>query len=201
MIIQFIFVDVGQVLVIVNNNKLVTNLAKNSDRSRTQIAGYLKESNLIKQYREGQVTTDFFLHRLKSEIGYHASEKQLSEVWSDIFEMVFENIYLLANLKSKYKITLISNTNILHMQKIFSMIDNINFYDEKVLSYELGFSKPDPRVFLYALRVSNAIAKKSIFIDDEEESVAVAKNLGFIAKTLNNPAELKFELSSLGISI
>ena len=199
--IRSIFTDIGQVLVRVDFHRLVASLANDSEKSGAEIAAYLSDSRLVSDYRDGKVGTDAFLAGLKSEIGYSASENRLALTWNDIFEPVEENILLMSGLRERYNVVLISNTNPLHVQKIFSMIEDINFFDRIVLSYEVGVSKPDPAIFQYALEVSNAVATESIFIDDMEENVAQARRLGFIAGRLRRPADLKSLLTELGVAI
>lgn len=199
--IRTIFVDLGEVLVKVNFNKLIRALVNSSDKNEYELALYISESNIIRQYREGNINTDLFLDKFRSDINFHGNNMELQEVWCDIFEPIIDNIRIMSKLIEQYDIVLTSNTNPLHVQKIFSMIGNIKFFNRKIFSYEIGISKPDRKFYEYALKVSSAIATESVFIDDLEENIAVARELGFASIKIDSYSDLKRELIKLGISI
>jgi putative hydrolase of the HAD superfamily len=50
--------------------------------------------------------------------------------------------------------------------------------DAVLLSYELGYAKPDPRIYEAALRQVGADPAEALFIDDAPGHVAVARSLG-----------------------
>ncbi|MGP3986531.1 HAD family hydrolase [Streptomyces sp. 3N207] len=50
--------------------------------------------------------------------------------------------------------------------------------DEAVLSCEVGYAKPDPRIYTHTLQLLGAAAEDSLFVDDVPENVAAARTLG-----------------------
>ncbi|WP_345945175.1 HAD-IA family hydrolase [Streptomyces albus subsp. chlorinus] len=50
--------------------------------------------------------------------------------------------------------------------------------DEAVLSCEVGFAKPDPRIYTYTLELLGAAPGDALFVDDVPENVAAARALG-----------------------
>ncbi|MGP3972704.1 HAD family hydrolase [Streptomyces sp. 8N114] len=50
--------------------------------------------------------------------------------------------------------------------------------DEAVLSCEVGFAKPDPRIYTHTLQLLGAAAEDSLFVDDVPENVEAARALG-----------------------
>lgn len=197
--LKFIFIDIGQVLIKVDFQKLFTTLADNSSKNRSEIEQFFNESSLIMQYRNGTITSNSFLEKFKSKINFRGNLYQLSEIWTDIFEPIQENIDLIKIIKNKYQLTFISNTNELHMRKIFSMIPDFKSLGHFILSYEVGLSKPDPQIFKYAMKEVNATSHESLFIDDEKKNVAAAEKLGLSVYRLDKPSNFKKALSELQI--
>jgi len=55
------------------------------------------------------------------------------------------------------------------------------WFDVVVVSYEVGLAKPDPRIFELCLSRLGAQAAETLFVDDREENVSAAEQLGLRA--------------------
>jgi putative hydrolase of the HAD superfamily len=72
-------------------------------------------------------------------------------------------------------------------------------FDAFFSSCWLGALKPSPRIFELALNLSQADPVRSVFIDDREENVASARELGFHTIRFRDARQLESELYALGI--
>ncbi|MFF9478035.1 HAD family hydrolase [Streptomyces sp. NPDC014733] len=54
----------------------------------------------------------------------------------------------------------------------------LDVVDAIVLSYEVGYSKPDPRIYASALQRVGSRPAETLFIDDTPGHVATARSLG-----------------------
>jgi putative hydrolase of the HAD superfamily len=54
----------------------------------------------------------------------------------------------------------------------------LDIVDDVVLSCEIGYAKPDPRIYSAALRRAKASPRDALFIDDAVSHVAAAESLG-----------------------
>jgi epoxide hydrolase-like predicted phosphatase len=70
-----------------------------------------------------------------------------------------------------------------------------------VLSQDVGFIKPDPEIYLYTLKKLGVKPEESVFIDDLEENVVAARNLGMKGIVFQNCKQMIQELKLLGISL
>jgi putative hydrolase of the HAD superfamily len=68
-----------------------------------------------------------------------------------------------------------------HMRARLSEAGIAGLVDEVVLSCEVGWAKPDPRIFSEALRRLGAEPGAALFIDDTAGHVAAARSLGLAA--------------------
>ena len=64
-----------------------------------------------------------------------------------------------------------------------------------LLSHEIGFRKPDERIYKYALGELGIEPSRALFVDDDEENVAVARSLGMSGAVYSSPQQLRAELS------
>lgn len=66
-----------------------------------------------------------------------------------------------------------------------------DLFDRCFFSYELGYSKEEPKFFTTVLQQLNTTPAETIFWDDDEKNVAVAKSVGIDARFYKSLADLK----------
>jgi putative hydrolase of the HAD superfamily len=85
---------------------------------------------------------------------------------------------LAKDLKSQgYQVALLSNmySPLAWIARHFGRID---IFDPIIISSEVGFAKPDKKIYKIILKELDIPAKYCLFIDDRAENIATAKNLG-----------------------
>ena len=128
-------------------------------------------------YREDKITKDA-LNRTRFELplahyGIHDSDlaDRLSEdyvYWSPrIVKLVPGTVDLLDYLKPKYRLHLITNGFEEVQDTKLSGAGLKPYFDTLTVSEEAGVKKPNPEIFLYALRKAKASAEESLMVGDE----------------------------------
>jgi len=79
----------------------------------------------------------------------------------------------------------------------FSFIHDI--FDNVYYSWQTGFVKPDPRAFTNLLFVNGLTPEECLYIDNTEDNVGVARDIGMNAETYADTAKLKKTLISFGL--
>ncbi|TCT11738.1 2-haloacid dehalogenase [Tepidamorphus gemmatus] len=74
-------------------------------------------------------------------------------------------------------------------------------FDQAVVSGEVGFIKPDPRIFDVLCARTGLAPADMLFIDDREDNVEAARQLGFRTIRFTGPDALAGELSALGFPV
>ena len=97
---------------------------------------------------------------------------------------------LSTELKQKgYNLFLLSNTDELHFPYIKEKFPAVNIFDNGLmLSYQLGYTKPEKEIYEKALSIYNLNPNETVFIDDREENITAAKELnikGIVHKDYN----------------
>lgn len=96
-----------------------------------------------------------------------------------------EALQTLKTIKHKYRLYLLSNTNIIHLQaftKIYKeqvgegSLDD--YFDKAYYSHETGFRKPDKEAYEIVLKENHFSAAETLFIDDSIKNVEGAKAVG-----------------------
>jgi HAD superfamily hydrolase (TIGR01509 family) len=94
---------------------------------------------------------------------------------------------VLRDLRLKYKLGLITNfAYTLSIYKILDKFDIRQFFDVVVVSREVGWIKPSPRIFKVALSALKLESSKCVFVgDDVEADIKGAKGVGMKAILLS----------------
>jgi putative hydrolase of the HAD superfamily len=162
-----------------------------------QIMAYL--GNL--GYERGTIGTVDFLRELNQKLGITLTLDEFRQVWNSTFHENPEMAKLLQSLKEKLPLYLLSNTNEEHYSFLQSTFDVARHFQELILSYQVGASKPEARIYQEVLDRSGLPAENILFVDDLEPNVRAARSLGIQSIQFTGIENLKRELKVLGIEI
>ncbi|VHO04729.1 HAD family phosphatase [Candidatus Rhabdochlamydia sp. T3358] len=105
-------------------------------------------------------------------------EEQLREFFSKNAHVNSKVIQIAQALKEKgFLLPLLSNISPFQV-KIFKNLNYFIPFDPLLFSCEIGFKKPDPRIFKFLLEKMDLEPQECLFIDDDEQNVNAANNLG-----------------------
>src|SRR4051812_3957844 len=85
--------------------------------------------------------------------------------------------FIRSQLQPKYKIGLLSNAGNNWLKELFSEKD-IKLFNDTVLSYEVGYIKPDPSIYILAAKRLHVEPSECVFIDDNPGHCHAAKEIG-----------------------
>ena len=103
------------------------------------------------------------------------------EKWNSEFITPYpEAKEVLSELKKRYKLGIIANQPLDTRKRMAEEWGLSELFDLMIISAEVGFSKPDPRLFKEALYKAQTTADKCVMIGDKlTNDIAPAKALGF----------------------
>ena len=104
---------------------------------------------------------------------------------------------LIAELKIHYKTGLLSNASQTSLEPYWSRTEMAEYFDEAVLSGEVGLVKPDHQIFNLACNRLGVLPIEAIFIDDVEHNVAAANAVGLEGIHFSTVTDLKAQLARL----
>ena len=173
--------DFGNVLIEWNSAKILAAFVKEEDRKRVKAAIF--DSGLWAQTDTGQLTLEVAIQAAQTllDSSYSATVEAIFTHWYetvDVYHQLQEKIFEWAQLG--YGIYILSTTS-----EIFYAVENAGLLPMtkvltgKILSYEVGFAKPDKSIYQKLLTQYALHANQCVFIDDLQINLDVAKSLGF----------------------
>lgn len=85
--------------------------------------------------------------------------------------------YIRTELKPHYKVSILSNAGDNWLDELIGA-DNVPLFDDVVLSYAVGYIKPQPEIYRLAAERLGVKLQECVFVDDRERYCAAAKTLG-----------------------
>ena len=192
MAIKNIIFDLGGVVLNLDQEKTL--------RAFKRLGANLEELNLensiFLDFETGKVDEDYFLQSLFTLLKGNASKEQITQAWNSmLLELPAHRVEIIKQLKSKYRLFLLSNTNSIHINAVFEEHGKTVFEElfEKIyLSHEIGIRKPDVACYEYVLRDANLKGSETVFVDDNRLNLKGAESAGINTIWAKEPVDLWF---------
>jgi epoxide hydrolase-like predicted phosphatase len=198
--IKALIFDLGNVLIFFDWKIAERRLNEIQEGLGTLTTKFLKENNsIIKNLEKGKLTEDEFLNMIKSHLNSKIDKITIAKIFSEIFWENSELTKLLPELRKNYKLFLLSNTNIIHRKFGWDHYNFLKNFDKLFLSYEVGFAKPEEEIYQLVIHSIDLNPSEVLYIDDIEEYVNAAKNLGWNAVQFKSNEKLIEDLKGFNV--
>ena len=178
--------DFGGVIYNIDIQLGIENLKKIGFTTAGEYIGHFAHSDFFVQWENGGITAERFRDEIRKRCVNEVSNQDIDDAWCSIMLGIpDERIKLLQDLRKKYRLLLLSNTNPLHIEistknelakRGLSMDD---LFDKCYYSYEVGAVKPGEEIFLQLLQDAGVKATDCLFLDDGQKNIETADKLGF----------------------
>ena len=152
-------------------------------------------------YESGKIDTPGFLYELNKCLGTNLTLSEFSELWVSTFHENQEMAELLNTLKAQRPLYLLSNTNEVHYDHLQEKYNVARHFNELILSYKVGSSKPEHTIYKEVLKRSGLPPEDCLFIDDLEANIKAAQELGLNTIHFTGTSNLKKSLTKLGFNV
>lgn len=151
----------------------------------------------VVDFESGRTDFDAFAAAFVQDFGLAIAPTVVQHEFSEIVRAPLPQCNaMLAALKPHYHLSLLSNTNPVHYERLRDRYDFFDYFDQLFLSYKIGLLKPSPAIFEHLLTMLNAPADSVAFFDDGARNVAAARALGIHAYRVDSPAEVMAVVAS-----
>lgn len=197
--IRTIISDMGRVILWFDNDVFIRKLAATSRVSEDRI----KEAahwnmDLLTGFDRGAISPGDFYGRIVRGVGSTIGEDEFYAIYNDIFKLNPPALDVLRGQKAAGKtLVLLSNTDIRRFGYIRERFPEMLIFDDYVLSFELGMVKPEPEIYLEAVRRAGCRPDECVFIDDMPENVEAAMKLGMGGIVYRPGTDLSAEIDKL----
>ena len=174
--------DLGNVLILFDFKKALIKLDQVEDGLGDRFNNYFKANyHLHREFEKGKISEKDFIIRMLEIVDNKIDESTFCKYYADIFSLNEDVISLLPVLKKNYKLFLLSNTDSIHKKYGWEKYEFLKYFDKLILSFEVGSVKPEEKIYRAVEEASGFSSQKHIFIDDIQEYVDGAKNIGWDA--------------------
>jgi putative hydrolase of the HAD superfamily len=192
--IKNIIFDLGGVLLNINYAKTSDAFKQLGVANFEEVYSQAKQTSLFDDYETGKISSEQFIDEVKNKLGLKCSHQEISNAWNAmLLDFPNERMDLLKNLKAKYNIVLLSNTNEIHktaFNKILYEQHKLNSLDEifskTFYSHEIKLRKPNSDCFEFVLNTCHFNKNETVFFDDSEQHIQGAYHIGIISYFVNN---------------
>ncbi|MDO5978227.1 HAD family hydrolase [Flavivirga spongiicola] len=188
-----IIFDLGAVIMNLHVPKTISELKHLGIIDIVNDTGHYYTDPIFYDFEIGKVSEFEFLEKLRSMSSLNPSKNEIRDAWNAmILNIPKERIGLLINLKKKYNLYLLSNTNSIHQEKFerdFEIQNGYNFknlFNKVYYSHQMGIRKPEEGIFRYVLKWSELEAQETLFIDDSIDNIKAAQRFGIQTFHINS---------------
>jgi putative hydrolase of the HAD superfamily len=206
--IKNIVFDFGGVIVELNRPAAVKRFKEMGIDGIEEMLDPYRQKGLFRQIEDGSLAREDFYREIRKLTGKNIADKDIDQGFHDFLMPVEqEKLDYIQELRKKYKVILLSNTNDITMS--WSRSDKFSpagkpldyYFDKLFLSYQLNCMKPDIEIFQIMINLSGINPEETLFIDDSEANIAAGNTLGFktfLFKKENRFSEIEDKIAFYG---
>ena len=186
--IKNIVFDLGGVLIDLDFKSAINGLQKAGFTNvKEQLQAFDREG-IFQKFELGEISADEFRASIRENSNVSLTDEEVDSLWNlMLLEIPHEKLELILDLRSKYMVYLLSNTNSIHWDYVCKNAFNYrgfrmdDYFEETFLSYEMHLAKPDKAIFEKMLNDANLLPEETLFIDDLEANCKAAEEVGIHA--------------------
>ncbi|MFV0391412.1 MAG: HAD family hydrolase [Paludibacteraceae bacterium] len=193
--------DLGGVLVNLDWERCVKNFNEIGVSGMENLISTTLQRGFILDYETGKISTDEFRTELRKYASRDVTDDEIDAAWTSLLDDIpEEKLQLLLDLKKKYRILMLSNTNELsfsYCEDHFFNADGMtihDFFDKCYLSYKMHMHKPEPDIFKALLVDSGLKAEECLFLDDGIHNIKTAIQIGIQGMYIEPYSEIKLDI-------
>jgi FMN phosphatase YigB (HAD superfamily) len=198
--IQAVIFDLGKVLVPFDFQRGYDRLQVLCGYPVAEVRRRIGNTGLVPKLEAGELASREFVSKLGDALGVSFDFAEFCEIWSSIFlpgTLVPES--LVAGLKKRYPLVLLSNTNEMHFEMLERTYPILGHFEKRALSHQVGATKPSPLIYHKAVELAGCPPEACFFTDDIAEYVEGARNVGIDAVQFLSAGQLEEELAKRNI--
>ena len=186
--IKNIVFDLGGVLIDLDFKSAINGLQKAGFANvKEQLQAFDREG-IFQKFEVGEISADEFRAAIRENAIVTLTDTEINNLWNlMLLEIPREKLELILDLRSKYMVYLLSNTNSIHWDYVCKNAFNYrgfrvnDYFVETFLSFEMHLAKPDKAIYKKMLNDANLLPEETLFIDDSEANCKAAAEVGIHA--------------------
>ena len=200
--IEVVYFDLGKVIVDFDHSRAAQELLKVTPLSLKEAMAVLSDGELVSEYETGRLSSQEHYRKVCRRLQMEVSIEKFRELWGSMFlpEPLLSESFL-QDLKKRYRLMLLSNTNEIHFDFVIQHYPILRMIEERLLSYQAGCMKPEARIFELAIEKAGVAPENIFFTDDRPENIEAARRAGIQALQFQSESQLKRDMLSWGMAV
>jgi putative hydrolase of the HAD superfamily len=200
--IKTVIFDLGGVIVPFDFRRGYAKMEPLCSYPAAEIPERIRKTDLVTRFESGQIEPREFVAELGSLLDLKIGYEDFCSLWTGIFlpHTLIPDAFV-EDLKSRYRLLLLSNTNAIHFEMIREKYPILRHFDRYVLSYRVGAMKPLPAIYEAALAEAQCRPEECIFTDDLLPYVEGARKAGLNAVQFLGYEQLRRDMREHGVTI
>lgn len=184
--IKNVIFDLGGVLLDIDYHKTAKAFANLGVKDFGEFYSQANANDLFEALETGAISEDAFYQSLQVHCQPQTSRQQMQAAWNAILlNFRTESLAALVELKTRYKVYLLSNTNSIHLTAFNQILleqtgeaSLDGYFIKSYYSHLIQLRKPHTATYEWVLRDANIAAAETLFIDDSINNIKGAMELG-----------------------
>ena len=194
--------DFGGVLINLDLNRCIQKFKDLGVNNLENNLNNYGQKGIFLEFEKGLIDIPTFRDEIRKLAGKRLKDNEIDEAWcAFLCDIPDYKIELLLQLKKKFRLLLLSNTNPLHIE--ISARDEFarfgqtmqSLFDKCYFSYEMKMVKPDAEIFEALLADAGLTAEECLFLDDGEKNILQAEKMGIQTYHVDVNEDLSFLLN------
>ena len=142
---------------------------------------YNSNYHFHRDFESGKISESEFVNKMLEVVDHKIDAETFKKYYADIFSLNEDVVSLLPILKNNYKLFLLSNTDSIHQKYGWQKYEFLKYFDKLILSHEVHSVKPEEKIYREVEKASGLPSEEHFYIDDIQEYVYAAINIGWDA--------------------
>ena len=202
--ITTIIFDFGGVLINLDLDRCIQQFKALGVQNFEENLSNFGQKGFFLQFEKGEIGVPEFCENVRKLAALPLTDQQIIDAWClFLVDIPDYKIELLLELKKKYRLLLLSNTNPLHID-ISAVNEFARFglkvedvFDKCYYSYEMKMAKPDAEIFEALLTDARVKPEECLFLDDGQKNIDQATKLGIQSYLVDVKEDLKWLVGTL----
>jgi glucose-1-phosphatase len=194
-----IIFDLGGVIIDLSVDKTVQKFAELAGKAPKEILNAYQQYPDFHAYEKGELSDQQFREALRRIFSLHHSDHELDAAWNAMLvDLPQAKLELLDKLKEKYTVSVLSNTNNIHLDyvnekmlpRVSSRLSLNEYFHFHYYSHLVNKRKPEAEIFVQVLQERSFDPAETLFLDDNPDNVTAAKALGIQTLLVGHPRQV-----------
>jgi FMN phosphatase YigB (HAD superfamily) len=190
--IRNIIFDLGGVIINIDYQRTAAAFRSLGLNNFDEIYSQAKQEKLFDKLETGHLHEDHFREELLMHLPSGVNQIDINNAWNAmLLDFPVSRLDFIYKLREHYRIFLLSNTNIIHINSFLMLADEQvgksffeNAFEKIYYSCDVGMRKPDPEIFELVLKENKLLPAETLFIDDSAQHIDGAGVAGIHAELL-----------------